>query len=193
MQWCKDLSSLRMIWPSYSLESPLDSTAIYPINRFHNYHHETGKKQTLSRSYLCLAHIPLEVDDDDLVHLKMEHLSWLHLLVEDLQIAPHTPMGEPLFWECLHISMISIRLASIKHMISSRCSSWTCTSFLHSSSCWCLEDTHERLLNILLFKTYSSSISSYYNLEANICFKHCLWTTPTKYYSMQTLVHRDCH
>ena len=36
---------------------------------------ETGKRETLSRTYLCLAHIPLELDDDELVHLKMEHLS----------------------------------------------------------------------------------------------------------------------
>ena len=26
-------------------------------------------------SYLCLAHIPLELDDDNLVHLKMDLLS----------------------------------------------------------------------------------------------------------------------
>ena len=38
-------------------------------------------------------HIPLEVDEDDLVHLKMEHLSWLHLLVEELQISPPYSYG----------------------------------------------------------------------------------------------------
>ena len=57
---------------SYSLKSPLDSTVIYPITRSPNKHHETGKRENLSRSYLCLEHIPLELDDDDLDHLKME-------------------------------------------------------------------------------------------------------------------------
>ena len=55
--------------------APLDSTVIYPITRSPNKHHETGKRENLSRSYLCLEHIPLELDDDDLDHLKMEHLS----------------------------------------------------------------------------------------------------------------------
>ena len=55
--------------------APLDSTVIYPITRSPNKHHETGKKENLSRSYLCLEHIPLELDDEDLDHLKMEHLS----------------------------------------------------------------------------------------------------------------------
>ena len=56
------------------------------------------KKETLSRSYICLVHIPLKLDDDDLVHLKMERLSWLILVVEVLWIAPpYSIMGEPLF------------------------------------------------------------------------------------------------
>ena len=55
--------------------APLDSTVTYPITRSPNTHHETVKRENLSRSYLCLEHIPLEVDDDDLVHLKMDLLS----------------------------------------------------------------------------------------------------------------------
>ena len=47
---------------------------IYPIIRSLTQHHETGKIETLSRSYLCLAHNPLEVDDDDLHILKTNHL-----------------------------------------------------------------------------------------------------------------------
>ena len=47
---------------SYSLESPLDSTAIYP------------KTKTLSRANLSLR-IPLELDDNDLDRTKMERLS----------------------------------------------------------------------------------------------------------------------
>ena len=49
--------------------------AIDPITRSPNYHHETGKIENLSRENLCLAHDPLELDDDDLVLLKMDHLS----------------------------------------------------------------------------------------------------------------------
>ena len=64
--------------------------------------------------------------------------------------SPHNLMGEPLLWACLHISMITMRMASFKHMISSRCSSWTCTLFFHSSSCWCLEDTHEGSLHLYI-------------------------------------------
>ena len=37
-----------------------------PITRSPNYHHETGKIENLSRENLCLAHGPLELDDDDL-------------------------------------------------------------------------------------------------------------------------------
>ena len=57
------------------IESPLDSTAIDPITRSPNYHHETGKIENLSRANLCLAHGPLELDDDDLDSLKSDHLS----------------------------------------------------------------------------------------------------------------------
>ena len=46
-----------------------------PITRSPNYQHETGKIENLSRENLCLAHGPLELDDDDLVLLKMDHLS----------------------------------------------------------------------------------------------------------------------
>ena len=53
----------------------LDSTAIDPITRSPNYHHETGKIENLSRANLCLAHGPLELDDDDLDSLKLDHLS----------------------------------------------------------------------------------------------------------------------
>ena len=75
MQGCNGLSSRRTIRSSYSLESPLDSTAIDPITRSPNYHDETGEIENLLREKLCLAHDPLELDDDDLVLLKMDHLS----------------------------------------------------------------------------------------------------------------------
>ena len=49
--------------------------AIDPITWSPNYHHETGKIENLSRANLCLAHDPLELDDDDLDSLKLDHLS----------------------------------------------------------------------------------------------------------------------
>jgi hypothetical protein len=75
MQGCNVLSSLRMIRSSYSFESPLDSTAIDPTTRSPYYHHETDKIKNLSRANLYLAQSPLELDDDDLDSLKLDHLS----------------------------------------------------------------------------------------------------------------------
>ena len=49
--------------------------AIDPIIRSPNYHYETSKIENLSRANLCLAHSPLELDDDDLDFLKLDHLS----------------------------------------------------------------------------------------------------------------------
>ena len=56
-------------------EPPLDSTTIDPTTRSPNYHYETGKIVNLSSVNLCLAHSPLELDDDDLDFLKLDHLS----------------------------------------------------------------------------------------------------------------------
>ena len=83
MQGCNGLCSLRMIRSSYSSSAPLVSTTIDPITRSPNYHHETGKMENLSRANLCLAHGPLELDDDDLDSLKLHHLSWLRWLDVD--------------------------------------------------------------------------------------------------------------
>src|SRR5215216_3850449 len=75
MHACNGLSFLRMIRSSYSSRAPLDSTTIDPITRSPNYHHKTGKMENLSWANLCLAHGPLELDDDDLDSLKLDHLS----------------------------------------------------------------------------------------------------------------------
>ena len=75
MQGCNGLSSLRTIRSSYSSRAPLDSTTIDPITRSPNHHYETGKVENLPRANLCLAHSPLELDDDDLDFLKLDHLS----------------------------------------------------------------------------------------------------------------------
>ena len=83
MQGCNGLSSLRKIRSGYSSRAPLDSTATDPITRSPNYHYGTGKIENLSREKLCLAHGPLELDDDDIDSLKLDHLSWLCWLDED--------------------------------------------------------------------------------------------------------------
>ena len=57
------------------IKIPLDSMTIDPITRSPNYHHETGKIENLSRANLCLSHDPLELDDDNLDSLKLDHLS----------------------------------------------------------------------------------------------------------------------
>ena len=57
------------------MRAPLDRMAINPITQSPNYYHETGKIENLSRASLCLAHSPLELDDDGLDSLKLEHLS----------------------------------------------------------------------------------------------------------------------
>ena len=69
---------MQMVWAlnerydqATHLRAPLDSTTIYP------------KTENLSRENLYLAPRPLELDDDDLGFLKMDHLSWLRWLDED--------------------------------------------------------------------------------------------------------------
>ena len=57
------------------IESPLDSTTIYPITRSPKNHYETDILDNLSRANLCLAHSPLDLDGDDLDFLKLDHLS----------------------------------------------------------------------------------------------------------------------
>ena len=68
------LSSLRRYDKATHLRAPLDSTAIDSITRSPNNYHETGKMENLSRANLCLVHSPLELDDDDLDLLKLDHL-----------------------------------------------------------------------------------------------------------------------
>ena len=55
-QVCKGLSSPRRCDKVTHSRAPLDSTVNYPITRSPNKHHETGKIENLSRSYLYLAH-----------------------------------------------------------------------------------------------------------------------------------------
>jgi hypothetical protein len=51
------------------------------------------RKKTYQDNTFALC-IPLEIDDDGLVSLKLDHLSWLRLLGEVLRIAPHTQLWE---------------------------------------------------------------------------------------------------
>ena len=128
MQACNGLISLRTIRSSYSLESPLDSTAIDPITRSPNYHHETGKIENLSRPILCLPQSPLELDVDDLDFLKLDHLFLIALARWRLvDWSPILHYG----WATLrHIFASPLTpqwMASFKHLISLWWSTWTCT------------------------------------------------------------------
>ena len=108
------------------------------------------KKKTYQDHTFAL-HIPLELDDDDLDSLKLEHLSWLCLLAHawwrHLQMLPHTPLWERLAKLRLHVS-----IASFKQMISSR---WIMLNlhFIFSWYIWWLGDKHESSLNLLLQAT----------------------------------------
>ena len=60
-----------------------------------NLHQAKRNQESLSRSYLCLALNPLEVDDDDLYLLKTNQLLDCDPHGEASQIAPpYTYMGE---------------------------------------------------------------------------------------------------
>jgi hypothetical protein len=52
------------------LRSPLVSGVIYLINHSPNEDGQNGKKETISIKNIALS-IPVELDDDDLIHLKM--------------------------------------------------------------------------------------------------------------------------
>jgi hypothetical protein len=64
------------------------------INRSSIWYNEIGKKETLSRSYFFLAHNPLVLDGEDLVHLKMNVvLDCMHYLVHVEEIAYQGQLG----------------------------------------------------------------------------------------------------
>ena len=109
MQGCNGLSSLRTIRSSYSSRAPHDSTAIDPITRSPNYHHETGKMGNLSRANLCLAHGPLELDDDNLDSLKLDHLSWFVGSMKTSWLLPHTPLWVSHSSAHLHKSIVTTK------------------------------------------------------------------------------------
>ena len=109
--------------------APLDSTAIYPITRSLTKHNETGKIETLSRLYLCLALKPLEVDEDDLQLLKTHHLSSLRFAWwRFTHGSPIHQDGRSNTKANLHMAFIFKWLARSKHMTSSCWSSWTWTT-----------------------------------------------------------------
>ena len=147
------------IWSSYHLRAPLDSTANYPIPQSPT--NDTGKIETLSRSYLWL-----------------EQSSWARwcqcwshqdgspfLIVTctcSMETPPNTPpytiMGEP----CLApSSRIHCKLQA--NDIFRYGLSWTCTTW--SSRCvdqtW-LHSLHNGLINFAISSLYSS-----FNLDAN--------------------------
>ena len=110
--------------------APLDSTAIYPITRSPNNHHETGKQENLSRSYLCLAHSTWARWWRHLFSSRWNTFldcARLYLLDEDShKLSSILNMGEPHLAH-LHISITIKYMASFKNIESSIWPSWTCT------------------------------------------------------------------
>ena len=85
---------------------PLDSTAIYPITRSPNNHHETGKQENLSRSYLCLAHSTWARWWRPLFSSRWNTFldcARLYLLDEDSHKLIHTQYGRASFGTSSHI------------------------------------------------------------------------------------------
>ena len=78
------------------LRAPLDSTAIDPKPGLPTKNMRPVKEKTYQEQTFALRN-PLELDDDDLDLLKLEHLCWLRSLGEASQIAPpYSTMGKPL-------------------------------------------------------------------------------------------------
>ena len=195
MQGCKGLTTLRIIRSSYSLESPLivRHLACKPVSQLN---HGTGKKETLSRANLNLAHSTWArwwrswPQQDGTPFLIV--LAWRSLV----DCSPIIHHGRASSLAHLHISMITIWMARVKQRISSRWLILNLHFILHSSSCWCLEVTWGL--------TSSSSSRHTWHLISFINFfllqpwsQQMVQELPMdnsyKYNSMQTLVHRDCH
>ena len=198
MQGCKGLSSPQMIRSSYSLESLLIVRQL-TYNPVSQLNHETGKKETLWRTNLNLAHPtwarwwqswPQQDGTPFLIVLARWSLA---------DCSPIHHYGRASSSAHLHVSMITIRMTSFKHMISSR---WlhlelahmhTISSFVLMLMSWRYTWGH----------TSSSSSRHTWRLIFFICFllqpwsQHMVQALPMdksyKYNSMQTLVYRDCH
>ena len=163
--------------------APLDSTAIYPITRSPNNHHETGKQENLSRSYLCLAHSTWARWWRPLFSSRWNTFldcARLYLLDEDShKLSSILNMGEPHLAH-LHISITIKYMASFKNIVSSIWPSWTCTTTLSTLNITSSTlDLHYFILLFALKPTYGPQA-----LPMDKSYK---------YSSMQTLVHRDCH
>jgi hypothetical protein len=91
-----------------------------PKSRYPNNNKRALKEKSYQEQTLTL-HIPLELDDEDLDRIKMEHISWLCLFGDEgLQITtPYFTMGEPLIRHILSIHDHHMN-ASLKHKTSSR-------------------------------------------------------------------------
>ena len=132
-QICKDLSSPQRCDQITHLRAPLDSTPSNltqsPTNTM-----RPVKKKTYQDHTFALR-IPLELDDDDLDSLKLEHLSWLCLLAHPwwrhLQMLPHTPLWERLAKIRLHVPILSFHFIFFSWYI------------------WWLGDKHECSLKLL--------------------------------------------
>ena len=111
-------------------------------------------KEKTYQDHTFALRIPLELDDDDLVLLKLEHLSWLCMLALawwSLVNCSPILLCERLSFRHIFTSPFGWKATSIWSLWYG--SSWTCTSFLLSLSCWCLEGTQEISLHLILQDT----------------------------------------
>ena len=96
-QVCKGLSSPQRCDKVTHSRAPLDSTPIYPITRSPENNARPVEKKTYQDHTFALR-IPLELDDDDLDSLKLEHLlivlASTSLMETSPNASPYTMMGE---------------------------------------------------------------------------------------------------
>ena len=162
---CKGLSSHKWYGQVTHLRAPLDSTVIYPITRSPTTTVRPVKEKTYQDHTFALR-IPLELDDDDLVLLKVEHLSWLCMLaLAWWSLANCSPI---LLWERL----------SFRHVFTSPWSPYR----WQASSMWSLRDVHLELAHWLDLSCISLNhylILLLFFLKPTYGLPHYLWTNPT--------------
>ena len=181
--------------------APLDSTAIYPKPGLPTLQ-ETGKIETLSRSYLCLEH-PTWAWCRRSCHLQ-DGTPFLFALartclMKTCKMLPHTPWGN-LFFELVFIIPWAWGWQASSMRSSRDGASWArpSSSLLEVDPSWC-NSLH------MSWSTFKLLLSSWFQwAQSPWTFLHLPTLRPThgpsdangqtyKWNSIYTLVHRDCH
>ena len=106
--------------------APLDSTAIYPTNRSPNYTMRPVRRKPYQDHTFALRIFHLRLMMTILSTSRWNAFLDCSWLLKSCELLPHTPL-----WGNLSLGISShihdhTKNAKLKHMISSRCSSWTC-------------------------------------------------------------------